>query len=347
MDMTPTNNFIASLTQTPTLATQLSNNFARLKQTNDTVIQYLSYPQEISTDLNNLSSALSTASELLTVVSVVPEVGEAAAGFNEAITAMQEEITPAKEAAASLAAEVQPIVNALQKLDTPLSKGQQYASEVASNSQTFLNNFTAVTNCINALPDGSVKETAQNYLNQFSSKAQPEVDALNTGMTDVNNAINTVYDAINSIEQQLSPLQAIDSAIDSVMSALNPVINMMSSLKNDLESIEIPIPLPYPHMVSLYDIFSTLGDFIDLAMKPIQGLVDDLVNALGISLPSIPNLSYLLNLNIPMPNIPDFDSLINSVENFFNQLQNILNLFKLTCPPSDDQTDFITQLGKG
>ncbi len=344
MDMTPTNNFIATLTQTPIIATQLSNNFAQMKQTTDTVIQYLSYPQDVSNDLNTLSDTLQTASELLTFVSVVPEVGEAAAALNEAVTAMSEEVTPAKEAAASLAAEVKPILSVVQDVDNAFAKGQQTAQDVANAATTFLNNFTTIVNCINALPSGQAQDTAQTYLNQFSTQVEPDVTTLNTGMAEVNNVVNSVAGALTDLENQLSPLQAIDSAINSVLSALNPVISLMNSLKNDLENIEIPIPIPYPHMVSLYDVFSTLGDFISLAMAPIQDLVNDLLNALNITLPSIPNLSYLLNLNITLPDLPDFDSLVSSIVNLVNTLENDLKLFNLSCPPSADQTDFLTQI---
>nr|WP_315423584.1 hypothetical protein [uncultured Pedobacter sp.] len=344
MDMSPTNNFITTLTQTPVQANQLVTNINNLKSVIDTTIKYLSYPQQVADDLTKLYDGLQTANELLSVVTVIPEVGEAAAAFKDAIMAMTQEVGPAKDAAVSLANKIKPLLGILQKLDDILAKGVAVAQDVATRSAQFLKDFTTVAGCINALPESPAKETAQNYLNQFSDNAEPEVSALNSAIGDINSAMDALYNELNNIANQLSPLAAIDSAINSVLSALNPVINLMSSLKNDLMSIEIPIPLPYPHMVSLYDIFNTLGSFIDLAMKPIQGLVDDLLNALNISLPSIPGLSDILNININIPDIPDFNSMLDNITNMFTQLEAILNQFKLNCPPAPDQTDFNTQL---
>jgi hypothetical protein len=343
MDMSPTNNFITTLTQTPTIATQLNNNFLRLKQTNDTIIQYLSYPQKVADDLTTLYNSLQTANELLSVVTVIPEVGEAAVPFKDAVAAMIQEIGPPKDAAVNLANDVKPLITQLQNLDGLLAKGATDSQNLATMASSFLSKFTAIVNCINNLPESALKDTSQNYLNQFSSKAEPELSVLNSGMSDINTAIDTLYNELASIESELSPLSAIDNAINDVLSVLNPAINIMSDLKNDLMSIKIPIPLPYPHMVSLYDVFNTLGQFIDLAMKPIQDSVDKLLDALNIHLPSIPNLSDLLNININLPNIPDFNSYTQSIENFINQLNINVNLFKLNCPPDPNQTDFNSQ----
>jgi hypothetical protein len=344
-DMTPTNNFIATLTQTPRLATQLGGNLSRLKQNIDTLIQYLSYPQRIADDLTKLYNALQTASDLLSVVSVIPEVGQAASAFKNSINLLKQEILPAKNAAVSLANRVKPFITALQKLDGILANGISASQKVATGSGSFLNTFTEVATCINSLPDSKSKQTAQDYLNQFSAKAQPGTETLNTGMSVMNSTIDVLYNEMASIQQQLSPLASIENAINQVFSVLNPVISVMSELKNALMSIQIMIPIPYPHMVSLYDIFDSLGSFIDWAMKPIQDLINQLLSALHISLPSIPGLDNLLRINFNIPNIPDFTAPLQNITNLYNQLDGYIHMFKLSCPPGENQTDFRTQIG--
>lgn len=343
-DMTPTENFISTLSQTPTLAGELSANFTRLKNTNDEVIKYLGYPQTVADDLNKLYSALETTNDLLDVVTIIPEVGEAAAGFKDSVSVLMHEIEPAKDAANKLADTVKPIETDLKKLDPILDKGISAANDIQKASSEFLNQFKTVSGCIDGLPDGSAKTTAQNYLNQFSEKVEPEVSDLNTAMSDTNSVINSFYNTLNDIKNALNPLPTIIDGIEDVTKVLDPVMSVLSDLKHELKSIKIPIPIPYPQMVSLYDIFKDFGKFVDLAMKPIESLVDDALKALDVSLPSIPDLNDLLNINISMPDIPDFDSLINTFQNAYNEVEKYINMFNLNCPPADDQTDFNTQL---
>ncbi|MBC8756302.1 hypothetical protein H2O64_16630 [Kordia sp. YSTF-M3] len=333
VDMTPTNSFIRTLTQTPKLATELSQNFTRLKNTNDEVIKYLGYPQIISDDLNKLYKALSLTKDLLTIVSVVPEVGQAASAYKTLVNTMMLEIKPAKDAAARLAKTVKPLHDNLQKLDPILDKGIAAANEVAKISGAFLTHFTEIASCINSLPEGSVKETGQNYLNTFSSKTEPGTVKLNKAMSDTNSVINTLYNELAKIKAALNPLPAILNAINDVFKVLNPLMDILKEVEHALKTIEIMIPLPYPHMVSLYDIFNTLGEFLDLAMKPIEGLINDLLNALHIKLPSIPGLSDLINIHINLPSIPNFDALIAEILNVLKQFEIDIKLFDLSCPP--------------
>ena len=343
-DMTPTNNFIKTLTQTPTEAAQLSANFARLKKTNDELIKLLGYPEEISQDLDRLNTALNLANDVLSIVSVIPEVGEAAEGFKVSVTELIEEIKEPKAAADRLAAKVKPFREALQKLDPILVKGITTANEINASSNAFLKHFVQINNCIENLPSGQPKETSQAYLNQFSQKATPEVADLNSAMSDMNTAIDTLYNEMNTIIQALNPLQSIISGIEDVFNVLNPVLSVLKDLKHDLMSIKIEIPIPYPHMVSLYDIFNTLKEFADLAMKPIQDLVNKVLAALHVRLPQIPGLDDLLHININLPQIPDFANLIQNISTLLSQLEALFNLFKLSCSPGENQTDFNTQL---
>ncbi|WP_435263826.1 hypothetical protein [Tenacibaculum sp. nBUS_03] len=342
-NMTPTNSFIQTLTKTPQEAGELSGNFSRLKNSNDEIVTVLGYPQTVSNDLNKLYDTLKLTSDLLSVVDVIPEVGEAAEGLQSSIKVLMEEVEPAKNAASKIAAKTTPLHNNLKKLDPIFDKAILVANQVQAKSSSFLTTFNQIVGCVNSLPDGQPKTTSENYLNQFSVKAEPGDSYLNQAMTAANNAINGFYNELNAIKDALNPLSEIMSGIKSVLSVLKPIISLLSELKNDLMSIKIPIPIPYPHMVSLYDIFKTLGDFISLAMKPIQSLVNEILKALHITLPSIPGLDQLLHININIPSIPNFDSLIDVVEKYYNELKAVLALFNLNCPPNKGQKDFITQ----
>jgi ABC-type transporter Mla subunit MlaD len=338
-DMTPTNKFIQTLSQTPGLATQLQGNLQKLQDDLDEIIEVLGYTKTVADDLDELVSALTTTSELLSVVAVIPEVGEAVTPVKEAVDALLAEVKPAKGAADKLEAMVKPFREALQKLDPVLDEMIKACGTISSTAQSFLNSFTSVTNCVNSLPSGQYKSDAQNYLNQFSSSVQPYVDALNTALRTANDAITSFYEALQALEDALSPLAALAQAIEAVTSTLQPLLDLLNQLNDALKSIKIPTLLPYPTEISLYDAFKYFGDLIDEAMKPIQGLVDDLLKALNIQLPSIPGLDQLYQLlNIQLPSIPDFSALLNAILQPFQQLQAWIAKFSLKCPPGPGDT---------
>lgn len=334
-DMSPTEQFIQTLGQTPKLASELGQNLSRLKQNSQQIIEYLTYPKTVSDDLSELENTLTLTSELLSFVSVVPEVGEAAAALKKSVDLLNSQVKPAADAAAKLEKAVKPLREGLEKIQPLLDKAIAAVSKVETSSQTFLDKFTAIYKCVESLPEGNAKETSEQYLNEFSSKCEPEVEVLNTAMTDANQAIEVFYNQLEEIEKALDPLKAISSAVDQIMDILNPIVDKLKELKHDLESIKIPIPLPYPQMVSLYDVFKTLSDFIDEAMKPIQSLVDELLKLLHVQLPSIPGLDYLLDLHLNIPEIPNIDELINTINAAFDKLMQELDLFNLECPPKN------------
>lgn len=330
----PTETFIGTLTQTPPLALALQGNLQRLKDSLDRIIKVLGYTKTVSDDLDRLDDMLKTATELLTIASVVPEVGEAAAALKNSISLLSQEVGPARRAADQLEAKVKPLRDALGKLDPVLAEGIKLTGQIASTSKSFLDKFTAVVNCVNSLPDGEYKQKAQEYLDRFSSDAQPIVANLNTALDTANKVIDGFYSALAKIEAALNPLSAIASAVEQVLSVLSPVIAPLQALVNALQTIEIPIPIPYPHMVKLYDVFKFFGDFIDKALEPIRDLVNQLLSALHITLPSIPGLKDLINLHIDIPDIPDFPSLMLAITNPFSQFSLQIPKFSLKCPPA-------------
>jgi chromosome segregation ATPase len=334
-NMTPTTEFISTLTQTPILAAALNSSLQKLKNNLDEIIKVLNYSKEIDGDLNTLNNYLSEASELLTFVSVIPEVGEAAMPLKEAITAIQPEVQSAKSAADKIESLVKPLRDAIQKIEPVLDKLISGTQDVHDKSQSFLGTFQAIYNCVESLPSGSAKQTSENYLNTFSTNTQPILNTLNTVMSDSNQAINDFYSAVNALTQALSPLAAIDSAIQEVISTLSPVINLLNQLEDDLKNIKITIPIPYPISLSLYDVFkdfASIAKFIDEALAPIQDLLNNLLNALNIKI-DIPNLSEILNIQINIPNLPDFDNYLTEIENGLQAIINAITNFNLKCPP--------------
>jgi len=331
----PSETFISTLTQTPTLAGALQANLQRLKDNNDQIIKVLTVTKTVADKLDKLDDTLKLVSNLLTVVSVVPEVGQAASALKNSIALLSREVTPARQAADRLEARVKPFREALQKLNSVLDQGIQTTGQIKSTSQTFLDKFTTVYRCVQNLPDGQVKKDLQSALDQFASGVQGPVSNLNTALDSANEAIDSFYKALQKVKDALNPLQAIADAIDQVMRVLSPVLGPLQALRDALMSIEIMIPIPYPHMVKLYDVFQFFGQFIELAMKPIQDLVNKLLAVLHITLPSIPGLSYLINLDINLPGIPNFPDLMLKITNPFNEFNLKIPTFNVKCPPQD------------
>ena len=330
---TATQSFIDTLTQTPQLATALQQNVERLKDDLGQIITVLGYTKTVADDLDKLDGALKTASDLLTYVSVIPDVGEAAAALKEWIAAVSEVVTPARKAADQLEKEVKPLRETLEKLDPILGQFIKLTQEIESTSQKFLGEFTAVVNCVDSLPDGDYKQQAQTYLDQFSKDAEPIVSSLNTALNVANQSIDAFYQELNRLASALDPLKAIADEVEQILSYLDPIIDALNSVANALKSLSITINLGYPVTISLYDVFTEFSYLIDQAMGMIQSFVDDLLKALQIPLPSIPDLSYLLDLNITIPDVPDFTALLAAIQDAYNQFLAAIARFNLTCPP--------------
>lgn len=333
-DMTPTRNFIAVLGQTPSLASTLQTNLRRLQGNLQQIITILTYPKTVSDDLTKLSTLLSTTIDVLTVVSIVPEIGEAAGALKTTLQTLQTEVTPAKNAAVSLENQVRPVREALAKLSPVLDNAIRVAGDIGTTSSSFLGKFTAVFQCVESLPAGSVKDQSEQTLNQFSTQSQPAVEKLNAALSAINSAVEGFYSAIQQVVSALNFLGAISSAVEQILGLLQPVTDLLNKLESALQTIKITIPLPfYPLTVSLYDIFENFTAFIKLAMAPIQALVDQILSALHIHLPDIPGLSDLINLHINLPAIPDFSGLIQAITDALAQLKAAFDLFHLECSP--------------
>lgn len=342
--------FISALTQTQAQATQLSANLSQMKSGLDQIIKVLTYPQTVSTDLDHLSSVLSTASTVLTAVSVIPEISAEVKVIQTAVNSLRAEITPAKNAADAINAQVTPLRNALSKLDSLLAKAIQVANDTASAAQTFLTSFQKIDTCIHSLPDGPPKTQGLQYLASFAATATPPVNNLNTALIAVNGTTTDFYNAINQIESQLNFLSEISNAIESVMSGLAPLLGPLQSLSNLLDTkITIPTPVPfYGVHVSIRDILSEFQAFTDLAMQilnPILGPILAPLQQLAQSIiGQIPGLSQLLNLHINVPSIPDFSTLFGNLSSLLTQLNGALQLFNLKCPPAQGQASFAVEL---
>lgn len=338
--MTPTAQFITTLGQTPVLSSALLANLHRLKNNLGQILTVLGYSKTVDDDLIRLDDALTTAKDLLTIVSVIPEVGQAASGLRNAVNALSQQVGSARRAADRIESVVKPLREALTPAQHGLDRFIGLVETIKSTSATFLAKFTAVANCINSLPNGTYKTQGQNYLNEFSTEFEPDVDKLNRVLSAANTAIERFYSQLDALRQALIPFRAISEAVRRVLDVLNPVIGVLQRLKDALMSIKITIPiLPYPIEVSLYDIFKDFSTFADLALKPIQALVNEVLSALHIRLPSIPGLTDLINLNFTRPVVPDFPAFENVIEQLYDRFKPAIPSFTLTCPPrnKDDQ----------
>ncbi|HVQ08604.1 MAG TPA: hypothetical protein VMS43_09230 [Allosphingosinicella sp.] len=332
--MSQTDTFIATLTQTPQDAGQLLGMLNSLNNEIGQVITVLGYPETINKDLGTLDDALTTTSEILEFVSVVPDVGEAAAALNEAISVLSPEVKEAHGVAGEIDSAVAPLRDGLQEVQQPLTDLINAVQKVQTTSQTFLTDFSAVATCINGLPNGTYKTQGQAYLDQFSGTAQPYVAGLNTALEDAAGALGSFYSALSDLEDVLSPLGTIDAQIDQVLNVLSPVTQALSEFQNLLEqNITLPIPV-YPVTVSIYDVFKEYGEFVGWVTDQIQGAINDVLSALGVTLPTIPGLADLIGLQLPaIPGIPDLSGLLNGIMGDFNQLEGMIPTFNLACPP--------------
>lgn len=326
--------FISDLGQTTTIAAALNTNLKRLKGDLDDIIKVLSYTKTVVDDLTTLDNFLANTSDLLTFVSVIPEVGAVAAPFNTAVKELRENIAPVLSFAKSLDSLVKPLREGLQKLGSLLDGMISATGQIETGSKDFLGVFDSAYDYVQGMPDGQAKETSEAILNTFATNADSLINTLNQAMSTTNDVITGFYDELNRIRATLTPLAPVIDAINNVINVLTPVINVLNQMRDALNNIKIPIPIPYPHEASLYEIFRFFGSFSDQALQLIRGLLNDLLRALNITLPTIPGLADILNIHLNIPQIPDFAGSLKQLTDELNSMMSEFAKFNFQTPPN-------------
>ncbi|HYC93877.1 MAG TPA: hypothetical protein VEO54_32040 [Thermoanaerobaculia bacterium] len=318
--------------------TALTDNTTQLKQQVDgfdaglvTARNDLEIPADIAGKLQSLNNTLTTTSQLLETISIVPEIGTEAGVLQDAIATLQQPVSAAASAANELAGTIRPLRDAVAQLEVRVQQLDRGIGDSIGFEQKLSQVVTQAQSCIGGLPAGAPKDALQQQFDTACGIAQPLVTRAASAVGTVNADLNTLENDLDQAQSKLQSLASISSAIDSVTGTLSGILGPMQAVANALsESVTVPYGPPYPTSIcyaggffpypcdwktptfsfSIRDILSGLSG----VLAPVLDLLKSAMNAI------LNPLLSALHLNITLPQIPGLGDLANDLQSLVGSL---------------------------
>ncbi len=340
---------------------QLESDVKTVYQDLQTIDNDLAISQTINNDLKQLDSALNEAVELLEVVSIIPEIGSEASELKNVISAFKKPVDEALAVSNKVESVVGPIRNAIGKVEPKIKQIDTILLKLMNAENQFISTLGGAIQCINSLPNSSIKSSLERELDDAAENVDPIVLKFDAQQVTILSAINKASEETEDIKHLVMELASLQNQINAVMNVLNPLIASLNAVKNVLgHTIRVPyggypkfctkkvlgLPVKYPcgwHTV--YFSFSVeqiikgglhvLGPVMDLLNKAMNAVLQPVLRALhlNINLPQIPGLSILNDLSNDLTSfegeiITPIDNLVNDLnvfEDAYNSVENFIN----------------------
>ncbi|MCH2034582.1 MAG: hypothetical protein MK202_13810 [Tenacibaculum sp.] len=339
---------------------QLESDVKTVYQDLQTIDNDLAISQTINNDLKQLDSALNEAVELLEVVSIIPEIGSEASELKNVISAFKKPVDEALVVSNKVESVVGPIRNAIGKVEPKIKQIDTILLKLMNAENQFISTLGGAIQCINSLPNSSIKSSLERELDDAAENVDPIVLKFDAQQVTILSAISKASEEAEDIKHLVMGLASLQNQINAVMNVLNPLIASLNAVKNVLgHTIRVPyggypkfctkkvlgLPVKYPcgwHTV--YFSFSVeqiikgglhvLGPVMDLLNKAMNAVLQPVLRALhlNINLPQIPGLSILNDLSNDLTSfegeiITPIDNLVNDLNEFedaYNSVENFI-----------------------
>ena len=287
----------------------------------------LAIPETLHDRLSTLDSSLKMASDLLSVMRIVPPISAAASNTKKVIDLFREPVSKAKKVSGDIDKRVKPVRTKVHQVQQQVAQLDAELISIIGKEQTLIQSVNHAQVCIISLPSGAVKTESSGTLEALSREAEPPVVKIQQAQHAVLEAANTAENKINQVKKNVQALLEIDAAIDRVMNVLNPLINQLQAIKKAFNHIiRVPyggfpkmctkkvwpgVKVPYPcGWYTTYFSFSIqqILNGVSGVIKPVMDLLDKAMDAV------LNPLLKALNLNIKLPDIPGLDKLKGIVD---------------------------------
>ncbi|RBW59411.1 hypothetical protein DS884_06640 [Tenacibaculum sp. E3R01] len=348
--MNEANKLMHDVSTTEGNTAKLEADVKTVSQDLQTIDNDLTMSKTINTKLKDLDSALSEAVELLEVVSIIPEIGTEASELKNVLSTFKKPIDEALDVSNKVEKVVAPIRNAIEKVEPKVKQIDEVLLKLMNAENQFIATLGGAINCINSLPNSTVKTELVNEIDTAAGKVDPVVLTFDDAQIKILNGIAEATEEVEKIKHLVMGLVSLENQINAVMNVLNPLISALNSVKNVLShTIRVPyggypkvcykhvlgVKVPYPcgwHTVyfsfSVEQIIkgglSVIGPVMDLLNKAMNAVLQPVLRALNLNihLPSIPGLSILNDLS------EDLNSFVMKAIDPINNLVNELNVFE-------------------
>ncbi len=270
---------ITDLNTTDADLSTISQGIGVLNSKLDSAVQCLSYPSELAGDLNELYSGITTVKEALTLVALIPDVGELVPEVKDAMTVLQTAVNTGRKPVNDFAADVSPYKDAAEKLQSKVNSAMNFVDSSDTDVQTFSTALQNVEKCVNSLPDGTAKTDAIGYLNTFGNTLNPEVSALNSVLGSVISNGNEIVTAVDNFEGTMkNDVVSVRKDLASFLSDFNPLFSALKSVDNILEQ-KITVPYGLKIQGPWYDPFDwhVKVEYFTFTVEEIINGIDDIL----------------------------------------------------------------------
>lgn len=360
--------FTHDLSDTESNTTILEEDVSKFESNIKKINNDLAVSKTLNTKLHQLNNSLKTASNLLSIVRIIPEISTAASRTKEVIDTFQKPIGKATSASDKIEKVITPVRNSLESIEHQTQHMDEALLNVLNVENSMIATIGEAQNCITALPNGDIKNTLITQLDKVSATLDPPVLIFDDVQIKAIHEINDIHDNVDTVLSWSYKFDEVSLAIDSVINTLKPLISALQAIANVFnQTIRIPyggypkichkhvlgVSIPYPcgwHTVYFSFSIKQILNGINGVLAPVVKLLDQAMNAI------LNPLLNALNLNIHLPNIPgldivntianELDGTIKKIENEFNNVYSIFDKVNEICAEIESYVDEVQHIYK-
>lgn len=312
----------------------------------------LDYSRKLNESLHTLDTALKTASQLLSVVGIIPAIRTPASVLKKSFDAYEIPVSKAVTASNNVEKIVKPIRERVARIEPKVNKADENLLKAMNLENNFIDILGRAQLCVNSQAPSDIKSALAGKLEEASSNLDPLVlkfDAVQVGF------INSIEDVKQKTEQlKCWVVQLIDlnAQINRVMATLSPLIDSLNAIAAAFkQTIRIPYG-GYPKMCyewwgaypcgwhTVYYSFTIqqILNGVTGAIKPVMDLLDKAMRAV------LQPLLNRLNLNITLPEIPGLSILDDLTAHLTASFEGIFSLFEQLELGEPQLLDFLRDL---
>ncbi|MBK8563788.1 MAG: hypothetical protein IPN76_10720 [Saprospiraceae bacterium] len=297
----------------------------------------------VNNKLHWVNDSLATASQLLTVASIVPSISSQARNLKTVVDNTKIPINKAMLVSDKVEKLAGPTREKINNPILPNIRTVDNGLLVTMNAENgFLALFGVAQNCITTLHESDLRDDLRGRLEAVSSRLNPKLALFDGVQVALLNGINPIVSNMDSLASWTLQFEQINISLDAMLNALRPLINSLQAL-TAVFNRTITVPYGgYPKMCSkgrgrfrIYYPCGWVTSYFSFTIQQIltgaTGVIAPIMNLLTNEMDKVLNpLLRALNLNISLPAIAGLavlDSLSANLEPMVNGAVQFINGF--------------------
>lgn len=310
--MQKTTTLMTKLEVTEDHTAQIESGVEAIEKDLEELLDDLEISKTVNASLHRLDSSLTTTTQLLTVVSIIPQISTAASRLRTVITRFHPPIKKAVKESDAVEKIIRPIRDKIAKIEPRVEQADNALLEVMQTESQLLGALGGAYQCISTLPESTVRTTLEEQLETASGAMQPVVVKFDQAQVQFLKDVRTATRNVDKISSWARGLVNLNAEINRVLDTLQPLISTMRQISSALKkTIRVPYGgwpkmckkwgIPYPcgwHTTYFSFTVQQILDGVEGVVGPVMDLLNKAVDAV------LNPLLKALNLNLKLPEIP-------------------------------------------